>query len=236
VSLPEEQLERQPTASVAAETAAANLSDSGGIPNWLLVVFFGLVLVAFLGGVFTAGGKDGHEHPKEDRRLVDFSLTDTAGRSVSRSDLEGKYAVVSFVFTSCSLSCIQVVKTMAEIQRRTADQKDVVLVSLSLDPRTDTPAVLGSFARRYGAESARWHFLTGEKQTVYELIERSFLEKSEQPDTGPNAIPGGFERATRIALVDSRGVVRAFFDGMGAGAPAAVMKELEELRQSTKHE
>ena len=43
--------------------------------------------------------------PDHPRQLVDFALTDRTGRTVTRSELDGKFLVVDFLFTSCSLTC-----------------------------------------------------------------------------------------------------------------------------------
>ena len=49
------------------------------------------------------------------RELIDFTLTDRTGLTVTRADLDGKFLVVNFVFTGCSISCLQVNYRMAEI-------------------------------------------------------------------------------------------------------------------------
>ena len=117
---------------------------------------------------------------------------------------------------------------MAEVQRRVDGQDDVRLVSLTVDPRTDTPSVLARFAARFGADTDRWLFLTGDRAVLYPLIETSFLPKD--IEGGYRPMPGEFGHTDRIALVDPRGKVRAYFDGMSAGTPAALVAELDRLR------
>jgi cytochrome oxidase Cu insertion factor (SCO1/SenC/PrrC family) len=166
--------------------------------------------------------------PDQARQLVDFSLTDSTGRNVTRADLEGKILVVSFLFTGCSLTCPEVTKRMAEIQQRTADQKDVRLVSLTVDPRSDTPPVLAKWGARFGADTNRWWMLTGDKASLHALIGTSFLAR----DAGDpfNSMPGNFIGTERIALVDIHGRVRIFFDGLRPETSAAVLAEMEQLR------
>lgn len=166
------------------------------------------------------------------RSVTAFSLTDRSGRTVTEADLRGKFAVVSFVYTSCSLTCLEVSKQMAEIQQLTKDMKDVQLVSLSVDPRTDTPEVLEKFAEKFGADTNRWLFLTGSKEPIYNLIETSFLSRDTQE---PNPLmPGGFEGTERIALVDRQGVIRAYFNGLNPKAPTLLMENMERLRREGK--
>jgi len=64
---------------------------------------------------------------------------------------------------------------MAEIQQLTATNADVRLVSLTVDPRSDTPPVLAKWGARFGADTNRWCFLTGSKTVLHGLIAKSFL-------------------------------------------------------------
>ncbi len=117
-----------------------------------------MALIAGIGSWFAAAAFSRHDQlrsilPDKERMLADFSLTDETGRTVTRADLDGKILTVSFLFTSCSLTCPEVSKHMAEIQRLTADAADVRLVSLTVDPRSDTPPVLAKWGARFGADT-----------------------------------------------------------------------------------
>lgn len=167
--------------------------------------------------------------PDHSRELVDFSLTDRTGRTVTRSDLAGKFLVVDFLFTSCSLTCPVVNGHMAEIQKLTTNQPDVKLLSLTVDPRDDTPDVLAKYGAQFGADTNRWLLLTGEKNDLYHLIATSFLSQDENdPFT---YMPGNFSHTERIAVVDSRGNVRAYFDGLSDNVANAVVQQIARLRQ-----
>ena len=163
------------------------------------------------------------------RHLTDFTLTDCTGRVVTRAELTNQFLVVNCVFTSCSLSCRVVNDRMAEIQRLVADRPDVRLVSLTVDPRTDTPSVLARFAASYQADTNRWLFLTGEKAGLYRLIGTSFLTAS--PELA-GLVPGGFANTDRIFLVDPRGEVRQSFNGLKPTTPREVLEAISRLRNS----
>lgn len=167
--------------------------------------------------------------PDRPRSLVNFSLTNWTGMKVSRAGLQGKFLVVNFLFTGCSLTCPVVNGCMADIQRLTAGAGDVRMVSLTVDPRHDTPAVLAKYAARFGADSNRWYFLTGDRAQVYQLIKTSFLEQDLDPSFG--YMPGNFSHTDRMAVVDARGAVRAYFDGLNQNTAAAVAHEIAELRR-----
>ena len=166
--------------------------------------------------------------PDHPRQLANFSLTDRTGRIVTRSDLDGKILVVDVLFTSCSLTCPAVSGVMAQIQTLTTNQPDVKLVSLTVEPRDDTPAVLEKYGERFGADTNRWLFLTGDRTQLYDLIGTSFLA----PDTNNEFgfMPGNFAHTERIAIVDSDGHLRGYFDGLNPNTAAAVVNEITNLQ------
>lgn len=167
--------------------------------------------------------------PDHPRQLVAFSLRNQAGRQITRADLNGKFLVVSFLFTSCSLTCPIVSRQMTEIQRLTTNQPDVQLVSLTVDPEDDSAPVLARYGQQFGADTNRWLLLTGDEATVHHLIGTSFLS----PDTNDvfSYMPGNFANIERIALVDPQGKVRAYFDGLNRDVAGAVVAEIARLRK-----
>jgi protein SCO1/2 len=160
---------------------------------------------------------------------VNFSLTDRTGRNVTQSELAGKILIVDFLYTSCSLTCPVVNKCMAQIQQLTTNQPDVKLVSLTVDPRDDTADALAKYGERFGADTNRWLLLTGDKTMLYGLIGNSFL--AQDPDDPFNYMPGNFTHTERIALVDSHGALRGYFDGLNPDTAEAVFEEINHLRK-----
>jgi protein SCO1/2 len=199
----------------------------------LLVIVIALAVVAGIGSWFAAAAFARHDQvrgilPDKERTLGEFSLTDENGRIVTRTELEGKILVVSFLFTGCALTCPEVTQRMAEIQQLTATNDDVRLVSLTVDPRSDTPPVLAKWGARFGADTNRWYFLTGNKPVLHGLIAQSFLA---QDNSDPfNSMPGNFTGTERIAVVDQHGRTRIYFDGLQPETSAAVVAEIAQLR------
>ena len=93
--------------------------------------------------------------------LPDFHLTDQDGRSVSLSDLRGQVVVIDFIYTRCPLPdvCPRLSANFAMLQRRFGAR--IMLLSVTVDPDYDTPAVLREYARRWSAGPS-WRFLTGD--------------------------------------------------------------------------
>jgi protein SCO1 len=169
--------------------------------------------------------------PDHPRHLINFSLLDQNGREVTRQTFKHKIVVVNFLFTTCSIVCPYVTDQMAQIQRQTAGQKDVILLSLTVDPADDTVAVLSQYAQKAGADPARWCFLTGNEEVVQNLIGTSFL--AHDTNTNFSSMPGSFANSHSIVLVDTNGQIVKNFDGLNLNAAHAVIQEIQKLRKST---
>ena len=105
--------------------------------------------------------------------VPDFRLTTQQGKPLALSDMKGKIWVADFIFTNCPTICPAMTQEMARLQSEfVADP--VYFVSFSVDPERDTSSVLARYAKAYGADDRRWHFLTGDKTHIYQLAEEGF--------------------------------------------------------------
>src|SRR5947209_5367673 len=89
-----------------------------------------------------------------------FQLTNQNGQPFGSPQLAGKIWIADFIYTTCPGPCPMISSRMSELQKP-LEKTDVHLVSFSVDPGKDTPAVLRSYAERLQAEPGRWDFLTG---------------------------------------------------------------------------
>ena len=94
---------------------------------------------------------------------ADFTLTDQDGQPLSLASLRGKIVVLDFIFTRCPGPCPLLSLKFSQLQQKLGERlgKDVVLLSISIDPRHDTPEVLKEYAQRYSANLTGWKFLVG---------------------------------------------------------------------------
>jgi len=149
-----------------------------------------------------------------------FSLTNHFDQKFGSENLAGKIWNADFVFTSCHGPCPIISSRMSELQKPLKDT-DVHLVSFSVDPETDTPVVLRTYAEKLKAQEGRWDFLTGPKSVIYDLSVKSFkLGVSEKGDE-----PGQPVHSTRFVLVDRHGDIRGYYDAL---APDGVTKVLAD--------
>lgn len=107
------------------------------------------------------------------RRVPEAELINQDGQRVAfHHDLvQGKTAVVNFIFTSCTMICPTQSATLRQVQRDLGQRmgRDINFISISIDPKTDQPARLKAFARQFDAGPG-WQFLTGTKPVIDKLL------------------------------------------------------------------
>lgn len=156
-----------------------------------------LVLVGIGGGALwywhglgpRAGGESPLEHLGYFGTVPDFALIERSGRPITRQDLQGLVWAANFFYTSCPDTCPLQSARMARLQRDFADDREVRLVSISVDPEHDTPDVLQDYAQRFGAAPERWLFLTGDKTAIYRLAQEGFHLSAVDPGAAPPQAP-----------------------------------------------
>jgi protein SCO1/2 len=102
--------------------------------------------------------------------VADFELLDQQSGRVRLSELRGKVVAVNFIYTRCPLPdvCPRLSANFAALQRRFGKTvgRDLVLLTVTVDPEYDTPAILAEYAKRWGAAWPGWRFLTGDVSRV----------------------------------------------------------------------
>lgn len=151
-----------------------------------------------------------------------FQLIDQDGQPFGLQQLLGKVWIADFVYTTCPGPCPMISARMSETQKPLRDT-DVKLVSFSVDPQHDTPAVLRDYAARLSAQPGRWHFLTGDMETIYRLSRDGFkLATAEGSASGPI-------HSTRMVLVDRQGTIRGYYDATDADAVTRLLADTNHL-------
>lgn len=153
--------------------------------------------------------------------VPDFRLTTQQGKPLTLSDMKGKIWVADFIFTNCPTICPAMTQEMARLQSEfVADP--VYFVSFSVDPERDTTSVLSRYAKVYGADGRRWHFLTGNKADIYELAEHGFSLAA-----GHNGTE--LLHSTRFVLVAPDGNIYDYYDSRSKPALLRLRRDMKTL-------
>jgi protein SCO1 len=150
-------------------------------------------------------------------------LLDQNGRPLQPHTLLGRVVLFNFIFTACSTVCPVQTQSLLQVQGMlpAAVGKGVQLVSVSLDPLSDTPQTLKAFAKRFGADHSNWSFVTGRPQDVERLAETLMLFQN-----GKGKAPLD-THSTSLWLVDAQGQLRVRY----SGSPVDVGRLVRELGQ-----
>jgi protein SCO1/2 len=187
-------------------------------PPWLRLLRKHIWLVAGLFGVLTLTAirpflRHVPDPPPVLFQLPEYRMVDQDGREFTPETLRGKVWVAGFVFTSCPSTCPAVTRAMADLRERfDRTDIDVMMVSFTVDPEHDTPAVLAEYADSVGADHERWRFVTGDVASVRALVKDGFkLGIGEPEPTRGNADLYDIAHSTKLALVDGNGAVRGYY-------------------------
>ena len=156
--------------------------------------------------------------------LPNFELVNQDAEPFGSSQLSGKIWIADFIFTTCKGPCPIISTRMSELQKP-LEKSDVHLVSFSVDPETDTPPVLRTYADKLRKEPFRWDFLTGSKDAIASISRNGFklgISEGEEPGSGP-------VHSTRFVLVDRRGTIRGYYDALAPDGVTTLLADANHL-------
>jgi protein SCO1/2 len=111
-------------------------------------------------------------------QVPDVTLVDQEGEEIRLSDFRGKALVLTFIYTECPLPdfCPLMSKQFAALQPKLKDAfgEEVHLLSISFDPKTDTPPVLTEYGQKYTDDFSTWTFATPPSQGELERAKEAF--------------------------------------------------------------
>jgi protein SCO1 len=140
-----------------------------------------------------------------------FNLINQNQKKISNDFYKGKVYVLEFFFTTCPTICPKMNLSMLQIEKTFFGNPNFGIVSISIDPDTDTPEVLDEHAKLLGVKSSNWNLLTGEKAAIFDLANKGFnLYAAEN-----QKVNGGFEHSGLFALIDKNGHIRCRKDEFG---------------------
>ena len=155
----------------------------------------------------------------------EFTLIDQHGRRVKLLDLRGRVLAITFIFARCADTCPVLTAVMAGLQDRlgAAFGTRVHFVSITLDPRHDTPAVLKRHAKVHRANLSGWSFLTGSPAQVREVATRYgvFFRQTKRDQV---------DHSFLTSLVDRTGTLRVQYRGV-AFDPDEMLHDLTSLSE-----
>ena len=147
----------------------------------------------------------------EPKKVMPFSFINQNGDMVSNEDYIGKVYLVEFFFSTCPTICPKMTKNLVDIQNTFPNRRDFGIASFTINPDYDTQEVLKTYAVNSGVTNPNWNFMTGNKESIYNLANVGFNLYAAKVD----GADGGFEHSGNFALIDKEGYIRSRADSYG---------------------
>ncbi|WP_338814266.1 SCO family protein [Bernardetia sp. Wsw4-3y2] len=143
-------------------------------------------------------------------KISNFSFLNQDSLLISEKVIEGKTHVANFIFTYCGSICPMMTENMKIVEEQFLDDENVVFLSFSVTPWIDKPHVLKAYTERKEIRNKNWHFLTGDKATIYDLARKSYFAEE---DIGFTKDSTEFLHTEHFILVDQNKRIRGIYNG-----------------------
>lgn len=170
------------------------------------------------------------QYVARDHKIADFAFTNQNGKTITQDDYKGKIYVADFFFTTCPTICPIMTDNMAWLQDKIKNMPDVMLLSHSVTPDTDTPAVLKEYGKKKGVIDSKWNLVTGDKKDIYYIARKSYLAVK----TGSTKELYDMVHTENFILVDKEGRIRGFYNGTNLDKDSDGEKNVKQLLEDIK--
>ena len=160
-------------------------------------------------------------------RVLPFSFTNQDGKLFTENDVSGKVFVAAYFFTTCKSICPRMNGNMKKVYETFKNEKDFLILSHTCDPETDSAARLKRYSDSLGVSNQRWIFLTGRKDSLYNMAR--YCYKIDDPNNNLGNIKEDFLHSQFMALVDKKGRVKRIYDGIKPSEINDMMEDIEKL-------
>jgi protein SCO1 len=160
-------------------------------------------------------------------KIGPFGFVDQDSALVTNETFKDKIYVADFFFTSCRTICPIMKTQMLRVYDSIKNDADVLILSHTIDPEYDTVGLLRDFASRLGVESKKWHFVTGEKDSIYNIAQKSYFATAMEDRSEPD----GFIHSGAFLLIDKQQRIRGKYDGTKEEDVNRLMADIARLKK-----
>jgi len=155
-----------------------------------------------------------------ENRVPAFALETSLGKTLNETSLDNKVWVADFIFTSCPDMCPMLTSKMHVLQEEHKNDDRFKLVSITVDPDTDTPEVLRAYQKKFKVDSDQWYFLRGNIKAIENLLVNGFkLGTVDQPEL----------HSGKFILVDQSSKISGYYDAESSESFGKLKTEITKL-------
>jgi len=197
---------------------------------WITILMLALTAYGGYTGykIYRVTSEESHQRVEPPKRTItwadvsDVTLIERSGEPLPLKQMKGKVWIVNFFFASCPGSCKIISTHLAQLQKDLGN-RDVTLVSISVDPENDTPQVLTEYAKGFSADPKKWLFLTGDFEIIRGLCSDLFKIPVERKT-----------HADYLVLVDQQGQIMGTFNSKEPAAMTDLIRKCDKLLSGSK--
>jgi protein SCO1/2 len=161
-------------------------------------------------------------------KIPEFSLIDQDGQIITDKTFDNKIYVTDFFFTTCPGICPKMTTNMAVLQETFFEDDEVLLLSHSVTPVTDSVPILKNYAETKGVNSNKWHLVTGDRQQIYNLGRKAYFVEE---DLGEEKTEDDFLHTENFVLVDKNKHIRGIYNGLNKTSIQQLIADIETLKK-----
>ncbi|MFC6100653.1 SCO family protein [Olivibacter domesticus] len=153
-----------------------------------------------------------------------FSFINQDSVIINNKDFDNSIYVADFFFTSCPSICPIMSKNLLKVLNKYKGNKEVKILSHSIDTKYDTPWVLKKYATKLGVNGDQWQFVHGSQESIYGIADKYMVYAKEN-----SSAPGGFEHQGWLILIDKDKRIRGAYDGTNDEQVSQLMDDMDIL-------
>lgn len=139
-----------------------------------------------------------------------FTLTNQLGHSYTFPAEDNKIYVVNFFFTGCESSCRNMNAEVEKVVSAYKKNNYMRFLSITVDPKKDTPEVLRKYASHYHATAGKWDFLTGEQNSIFKIAQTQFLVDALKDSSKAD----NYIHSPMLILIDPQRRIRGYYNSL----------------------
>jgi protein SCO1/2 len=170
------------------------------------------------------------EEEKRFHKIPGFNLMNQLGDTISQKTFEEKIYVTDFFFTTCPGICPKMTGNMEKIQEEFVNDSDILLLSHSVMPTTDSIPILKEYAKNNNVIDNKWHLVTGDKKDIYDLGRNHYFVEN---DLGEVKDINDFLHTENFLLIDKKKHIRGIYNGLNRASIAQLIIDIKTLQKES---
>jgi protein SCO1 len=226
-------------------------------PLYTYIAFFALLLATFYYFILKDYDFDASPLAVINPAVPAFSFVNQDGKSITQTDTDDKVYVAEYFFTTCRGICPKMNANMRRVFDAYKDRPDFMIISHTCQPEVDSITLLKAYEQKMikgklikaddgsynvsntelipNAVNTNWHFVTGNKDSLYKMARVGYIIDNQKPDSTQN-IANQFIHTQFFALVDRYRRVRGIYDGLKEEEIEKLLRDIKSvLKEKVDH-